>query len=246
MTEEQIQPQSAVDSQPKFQKPRKQNVRKDPNAPFIREELELPEGHNKLLLHSCCAPCSGEVMEAILASGIEFTIYFYNPNIHPLKEYLIRKEENIRFAQKFGIPFIDADYDRQQWFDRAKGMEWEPERGIRCTMCFDMRFEKAAEYAHKHGFPVFTSCLGISRWKDMDQINGCGHRAAEKYDDVIYWDYNWRKAGGSQRMIEISKREHFYQQEYCGCVYSLRDSNKWREETGRQKIEIGKLYYTPD
>ena len=114
MTEEQIQPQSAVDSQPKFQKPRKQKVRKDPNAPFIREKLELPEGHNKLLLHSCCAPCSGEVMEAILASGIEFTIYFYNPNIHPLKEYLIRKEENIRFAKKFGIPFIDADYDRQQ------------------------------------------------------------------------------------------------------------------------------------
>ena len=69
--------------------------------------------------------------------------------------------------------------------------------------------KKAAEYAHEHGFPVFTSCLGISRWKDMDQINGCGHRAAEKYDDVIYWDYNWRKAGGSQRMIEISKRERF-------------------------------------
>ena len=157
-------------------KPRKQKIRKDPNAPFIREKLELPDGHNKLLLHSCCAPCSGEVMEAILASGIEFTIYFYNPNIHPLKEYLIRKEENIRFAKKFGIPFIDADYDRQNWFDRAKGMEWEPERGIRCTMCFDMRFEKAAEYAHEHGFPVFTSCLGISRWKDMNQINGCGHQ----------------------------------------------------------------------
>ena len=81
MTEEQIQPQSAVDSQPKFQKPRKQKVRKDPNAPFIREKLELPEGHNKLLLHSCCAPCSGEVMEAILASGIEFTIYFNSPKI---------------------------------------------------------------------------------------------------------------------------------------------------------------------
>ena len=113
------QSQSAVGFQ---HKTRKQKPRKDPNAPFIREKLELPEGHNKLLLHSCCAPCSGEVMEAILASGIEFTIYFYNPNIHPLKEYLIRKEENIRFAQKFGIPFIDADYDRQEWFDRAKGM----------------------------------------------------------------------------------------------------------------------------
>ena len=223
---------------------------KDPNAPFVREKLSLPGGHNKLLLHSCCAPCSGEVMEAILASGIEFTIYFYNPNIHPLKEYMIRKEENIRFAEKHGIPFIDVDddyeNDRKTWFKKAEGMEWEPERGIRCTMCFDMRFETAAQYAHEHGFPVFTSCLGISRWKDMNQINDCGHRAAAPYDDVVYWDYNWRKGGGSQRMIEISKRERFYQQEYCGCVYSLRDSNKWRLETGRQRIEIGKLYYSPD
>ena len=189
-------------------------------------------------------------MEAIHASGIEFTIYFYNPNIHPLKEYLIRKEENIRFAQKHNIPFIDVDddyeNDRKEWFKRAEGMEWEPERGIRCTMCFDMRFEKAAQYAHENGFPVFTSCLGISRWKDMNQINDCGHRAAEKYDDVVYWDYNWRKGGGSQRMIEISKRERFYQQEYCGCVYSLRDTNKWRLQNGRQRIEIGKLYYSPD
>ncbi|WGE80702.1 epoxyqueuosine reductase QueH [Actinobacillus equuli subsp. haemolyticus] len=223
---------------------------KDPNAPFVREKLTLPGGHNKLLLHSCCAPCSGEVMEAIHASGIEFTIYFYNPNIHPMKEYLIRKEENIRFAEKWGIPFIDFDddyeNDRREWFKKAEGMEWEPERGIRCTMCFDMRFEKAAEYAHNNGFPVYTSCLGISRWKDMNQINDCGHRAAAKFDDVVYWDYNWRKNGGSQRMIEISKRERFYQQEYCGCVYSLRDSNKWRLETGRQRIEIGKLYYSPD
>ena len=100
MTEEQIQPQSAVDSQPKFQNHVNKKCERILMHLFIREKLELPEGHNKLLLHSCCAPCSGEVMEAILASGIEFTIYFYNPNIHPLKEYLIRKEENIRFAQK--------------------------------------------------------------------------------------------------------------------------------------------------
>ena len=238
MTEQQSQ--SAVGFQ---HKTRKQKPRKDPNAPFIREKLELPEGHNKLLLHSCCAPCSGEVMEAILASGIEFTIYFYNPNIHPLKEYLIRKEENIRFAQKFGIPFIDADYDRQEWFDRAKGMEWEPERGIRCTMCFDMRFERTALYAHEHGFPVITSSLGISRWKNMNQINESGIRAAEPYPDVQYWTFNWRKGGGSQRMIEISKREHFYMQEYCGCIYSLRDTNAWRLKNGRGKIKLGVMYY---
>ena len=108
-------------------------------------------------------------MEAMLASGIDYTIYFYNPNIHPLKEYMLRKEENMRFADKFGIPFIDKDddyeNDRKEWFAKAKGMEFEPERGIRCTMCFDMRFEKAAQYAHENGFPVFTSSLGISRWK---------------------------------------------------------------------------------
>ena len=182
-------------------------------------------------------------MEAILASGIEFSIFFYNPNIHPQREYEIRKEENIRFAQKHGIPFIDADYDTDNWFARAKGMENEPERGIRCTECFDMRFERTALYAHEHGFPVISSSLGISRWKDMNQINGCGHRAAARYPDLVYWDYNWRKKGGSARMIEISKAEHFYQQEYCGCVYSLRDTNRHRRAQGRDRIRIGELYY---
>jgi hypothetical protein len=152
---------------------------------FTRAKLAWPDGKNKVLLHSCCAPCSGEVMEAMLASGIDFTIFFYNPNIHPLKEYELRKDENIRFAEKFGIPFIDADYDRDNWFARAKGMENEPERGIRCTMCFDMRFERTALYAHEHGFPVITSALGISRWKDMKQINGCGTRAAARYPDLF-------------------------------------------------------------
>lgn len=103
-------------------------------ADFKRPKLELPNGANKLLLHSCCAPCSGEVMEALQASGIDYTIFFYNPNIHPQKEYLIRKDENIRFAEQHGVPFIDADYDTDNWFERAKGMEWEPERGIRCTL----------------------------------------------------------------------------------------------------------------
>lgn len=212
-----------------------------------RPILVPPGGHKKVLLHSCCAPCSGEVMEAMLASGIEYTIYFYNPNIHPHKEYMLRKEENMRFADKFGIPFVDKDddyeNDRKEWFAKAKGMEFEPERGIRCTMCFDMRFEKAAQYAHENGFHVFTSSLGISRWKDMKQINGCGHRAAEPYNDLVYWDFNWRKGGGSARMIEISKREHFYQQEYCGCAYSLRDSNAHRKSQGRIPIKLGVLYY---
>ncbi|MDV7445276.1 epoxyqueuosine reductase QueH [Acinetobacter baumannii] len=209
-----------------------------------RQKLELPSGHNKLLLHSCCAPCSGEVMESLIESNINFSIFFYNPNIHPVKEYLIRKEENIRFAEKHNIPFIDADYDTDNWFARAKGMENEPERGIRCTMCFDMRFERTALYAYENGFSLISSSLGISRWKNMAQINDCGIRAASHYPDIQYWDYNWRKNGGSSRMIEISKREEFYQQEYCGCVYSLRDTNRWRMNNGRDRIKIGVKFYS--
>jgi predicted adenine nucleotide alpha hydrolase (AANH) superfamily ATPase len=211
-----------------------------------RMRLELPGGAKKVLLHSCCAPCSGEVIEAIQASGLEFSIFFYNPNIHPRKEYELRKSENIRFAEKAGIPFIDADYDTNEWFARAKGMEDEPERGKRCTMCFDMRFERTALYAHENGFPIMTSCLGISRWKRMEQINDSGHRTASRYPGLKYWDYNWRKKDGANRMIEISKREQFYQQEYCGCVYSLRDTNRARLERGMDPIDIGKKFYGPE
>ena len=208
-----------------------------------REQLTLPNGASSLLLHSCCAPCSGEVMEALLASRIDFSIFFYNPNIHPQQEYLIRKQENVSFAQQHGIKFIDADYDKDNWFVRVKGLELEPERGKRCTACFDMRFERTALYAYEHGFTVICSSLGISRWKDMDQINSSGVRAASRYPNVEYWTYNWRKNGGAARMYEIAKREGFYQQEYCGCVYSLRDTNAWRKKNERARIQIGVQYY---
>lgn len=211
---------------------------------MIREQLELPNGANKLLLHSCCAPCSGEVMEALISSKIDFSIFFYNPNIHPVQEYEIRKQENVKFAEKHNIPMIDADYDKENWFARAKGMEWEPERGKRCSMCFDMRFERTALYAHEHGFPVICSSLGISRWKDMNQINESGLRAASHYPGIEYWTYNWRKNGGSERMYEIAKREEFYKQEYCGCVYSLRDTNAWRQQKTRNRIKIGINHYS--
>lgn len=205
--------------------------------------LEPPAGNNKVLLHSCCAPCAGDLMERMLEVGIDLTIFFYNPNIHPKREYEIRKNENIRFAEKLDIPFIDSDYDVQSWFKRAKGMEFEPERGIRCTMCFDMRFERTALYAYEHGFQTITSSLGISRWKNMEQINDCGVRAANNYPGIEYWTYNWRKGGGANRMYEIAKRENFYKQEYCGCIFSLRDTNDWREQQGRSKIEIGEEFY---
>jgi hypothetical protein len=208
-------------------------------------KLTLPTNakDNRVLLHSCCAPCAGDLMERMKESGIEVTIFFYNPNIHPRKEYEIRKEENIRFADKLGMPFIDVDYDVQDWFRRAKGLEWEPEKGERCTKCFDMRFERTALYAFENGFTTISSSLGISRWKDMDQINDCGIRAAKNYEGISYWTYNWRKEGGGARMYEIAKREEFYKQEYCGCIFSLRDSNAWRVKNGREEIKIGEEFY---
>ena len=210
---------------------------------YDRPKLETPNGETNLLLHSCCAPCAGEIMEAVAASGIDTTVYFYNPNIHPLEEYELRKEENKRYCEALNFKFIDADYDKDNWFDRIKGLEDEPERGERCTKCFDMRFERSALFAHENNFSLFATTLGISRWKDLDQVNNSGLRASKRYDDLTFWDFNWRKQGGSSRMIEISKREEFYQQEYCGCVYSLRDTNKWRKENNRPRIKRGKKFY---
>ena len=211
---------------------------------YERPQLETPNGESSLLLHSCCAPCAGEIMEAVAASEIKTTVYFYNPNIHPIQEYELRKEENKRYCQKLGLDFIDADYDKDNWFKRIKGLENEPERGERCTKCFDMRFERSALYAHENNFSLFATTLGISRWKDLDQVNNSGLRAADRYSGLNFWDFNWRKAGGSPRMIEISKREEFYQQEYCGCVYSLRDTNKWRKENNRPRVNRGQKYYS--
>ena len=153
---------------------------------FERPKLQIPNGENRLLLHSCCAPCAGEIMEALSVSEIKTSIYFYNPNIHPIEEYEIRKDENKRFCDKLGFEFIDADYDKDNWFKRVKGLENEPERGKRCTKCFDIRFERSALYAKENSFKVFATTLGISRWKDMNQINEAGLRAASRYDEVKY------------------------------------------------------------
>jgi len=211
---------------------------------YDRPKLETPNGESRLLLHSCCAPCAGEIMEAVAASEIKTTVYFYNPNIHPIEEYELRKEENKRYCEALEFNFIDADYDKDNWFDRIKGLEDQPERGERCTKCFDMRFERSALFAHENNFSLFATTLGISRWKDLGQVNKSGLKAARRYDDLTFWDFNWRKQGGSSRMIEISKREEFYQQEYCGCVYSLRDTNKWRKENNRPRIKRGEKFYS--
>lgn len=185
-----------------------------------------PNGTQQVLLHTCCAPCSGAVIETIHNGGIGLTVFFYNPNIHPHDEYELRKNENKRFADKLGIPFIDADYDPPTWFARIKGLECEPERGKRCEACFDLRLERTALYARDNGFPVFATTLGVSRWKDLEQVNRCGHRAATRHEGITFWDRNWRKSGGANRATKIAREEQFYRQDYCGCIYSLKDSEE--------------------
>ena len=149
--------------------------------PQVMENDLIPfSTSSKLLLHSCCAPCSGSMIKVLVDLGIQVTILWYNPNIHPRGEYEIRKQENMKYAIKLGIPFVDLDYDTKEWFARAKGMELDPERGARCTMCFDMRMERTALHAFENGFSWFTTTNATSRWKDVEQVNSSGRRAAAK------------------------------------------------------------------
>lgn len=194
------------------------------NHPLTRNKAELmlhlPGGRNRLLLHCCCAPCSCEIIRVLKESGISFTVLFYNPNIDTIEEYSKRKNEAVKYSEKLDIPFVDLDYDKDLWLSRVTGLEKEPEKGMRCTICFDMRMERSALFAYENGFDIFTSSIGISRYKDFEQIAQSGQRAALKYGNLIYWDFNWRKSGGSGRMEALAKAEGFYRQNYCGCVYS--------------------------
>lgn len=209
------------------------------NHGLYASELRPIKG-DKVLLHSCCAPCSGAMIEEMhLVHGLDVTIFFYNPNIHPRKEYEIRKQENVRYAEQLGIPFVDCDYDVDEWYKRAKGMEFCPEQGKRCSMCFDMRFERTALYASEQGFRWFTTTNATSRWKDSAQVNDSGTRAAAKYPGVNYWVYDWQTQTMTDRKYQINADSRFYKQEYCGCSYSLRDSNAYRKSKGMPPVMIG-------
>ncbi len=197
---------------------------------------ELPGGVRSLLLHTCCAPCAGGILESLVDAGVAVTLYFHNPNIHPRDEYQQRKQEQQGFAAKLGVAFVDADQDPALWFAAVSGLEQEPERGMRCSACFRMRMESTAGFAASHGFEVFATTLGISRWKDLKQVNEAGLAAAKAHPGVAFCPFNWRKSGGSQRMVEVSRREGFYNQQYCGCIFSLRDTNRWRQQRDQALI----------
>lgn len=186
-----------------------------------RVVLEVPGGERKVLLHTCCAPCSSAIIECMLDNGITPLIYYCNPNIYPEEEYLKRKDECSRFARMSGLEIVDADYSHGEWLGRMKGLENEPERGARCLECFRMRLVSAAGYAHKHGYRVITTTLASSRWKDIRQINEAGAFAASLFDDVVWWDRNWRKDGLQERRGELIREYGFYNQQYCGCEFSM-------------------------
>lgn len=184
--------------------------------------LEVPGNAKEILLHTCCAPCSSAIIECLMQHDIRPTIYYCNPNIYPLEEYNIRKNECSRYTQSLGLDIIDADYNHEAWRCTVQGLEGEPERGGRCLQCFKMRLLDTALYAHENGFSVITTTLASSRWKSLEQINQAGRYAVENYPDVIWWDQNWRKGGLSERRIAIIKEYGFYNQQYCGCEFSMR------------------------
>lgn len=189
-----------------------------------RSVIIVPEGCREVLLHACCAPCSSAIVEWMLAHGVRPTIFYYNPNIFPLEEYEIRKNESKRHAESLGIRWIDGDYDHEAWREGVCGLEDEPERGSRCQQCFVLRLTRAAQEARQLGLRYFTTTLASSRWKSLEQINRAGHLAEQAVEGTAFWDQNWRKGGLQDRRNQLLKDYGFYNQQYCGCEFSRRTS----------------------
>lgn len=202
-----------------------------------------------MLLHACCAPCSSAIVEWLLAHKVTPVIYYFNPNIYPLEEYEIRKSESKRHAESLGIEWIDDDrlgteagqpcgYGHEEWLQAMCGLESEPERGKRCEACFYYRLQATARKAQELNIPFFATTLASSRWKNLDQINAAGLRAAQQSNSeaiqqcngptvqrsnsvaVHFWSQNWRKDGLQERRNALLKEYQFYNQTYCGCEFS--------------------------
>ena len=187
-----------------------------------KNSIEVPEGTTEVVLHACCAPCSSAIVEWLLAHHIRPTIFYYNPNIYPLEEYTIRKEESKRHAESLGIRWIDADYEHQAWREAVCGMEGEPERGRRCQECFRLRLIATARMAAQLGIREFATTLASSRWKSLEQIEKAGIAAQEAVPGTHFWAQNWRKDGLQERRNQLLKEYAFYNQQYCGCEFSMR------------------------
>lgn len=188
-----------------------------------------------VMLHSCCAPCSSYCIE-YLAQFFRVTVFYYNPNIYPDEEYYHRVKEQQRFialfvadSKKAGkniypVEFIEGDYEKAAFYEIAKGLENEPEKGARCLKCYDLRLRKTAEQAKQRHFDYFCTTLSISPMKDSQVLNGVGEKVSAELG--VKWLYSdFKKNQGYLRSCEISKEYNMYRQNYCGCVYSVRNAN---------------------
>ncbi len=186
---------------------------------LMMEEIESLHGERKsVLLHTCCGPCSSACIER-LREYLDVTVYFYNPNVEPMEEYLRRKETQIKLLEELDIPYIDADYDNDYYRSSVKGLESEKEGGARCPVCFKIRLKRTAEVAREKGFDYFCTSLTVSPHKNSDIINKIGHAIGESIGiKFLYSDF--KKREGYKRSIELSKEYDLYRQDYCGCLFA--------------------------
>lgn len=208
----------------------------DYGASSPKKDLTLPEGEREVLLHSCCAPCSTAVLECMIANGIRPQVFFCNPNIQPQDEYEKRRDEWLRLCGLLKLETAVDPYDTAKWFECIKGFEDEPERGRRCDRCFAFRLTRAARFAKERGIRVFTTTLATSRWKSKPQVDRAGRAAQDAVPGTLYWDIDWRKEGLVGRRYELVKEIGFYNQRYCGCVYSMK--SVMEQKKIREKREI--------
>lgn len=186
------------------------------------EELVKSESRPKLLLHACCAPCSSYCME-YLSKYFDITILFYNPNISPREEYESRAAELVRLTKCMPgmseIKVITESYNHNEFLEKVRGLEKEPERGSRCTVCYRLRLERAAEYAKKQHFDYFATTLSISPYKDAERLVSIGEELGRLYG-IPYLVSDFKKKNGYKRSIELSEEYQLYRQNYCGCSFS--------------------------
>lgn len=210
------------------------------NRNYQKEMEKMIEGlqgeRKSLLLHSCCAPCSSAVLEK-LQEIFEITVFFYNPNISEDTEYRKRVEEQRRLIEAFNrknsdcpIKMIDGDYEPQEFYKIAKGLETCPEGGERCFLCYALRLEKTAQLAKEAEFDYFTTTLTISPLKNAGKLNEIGEEKSEKYG-VVFLPSDFKKKEGYKRSIELSKEYDLYRQNFCGCAFSKAESLR-REAKG--------------
>ena len=190
------------------------------------QELQALGKVPRLLLHSCCAPCSSHCI-AYLSDYFKITVFYYNPNISSEEEYRKRVKEQIRFINeypaKYKVDFIEGDYDTESFYNMAKGLEDCREGGERCFKCYELRLRKTAQTASMNNYDYFTTTLTISPLKNSVKLNEIGLNMAEEYN-VEYLVSDFKKKEGYKHSIELSKEYNLYRQNYCGCAYSKRDS----------------------